>query len=64
MVLLGAMDFEGAEFGGWNGGEAVWAASVTRSAKALGYSVLFSTSLEETRKQYEVLGDYVKGEWH
>lgn len=62
MILLSALDFEGAEFGGWTGGEAVWAASVLRSAKALGYSVLFTMGLRETRRFYEVLGEFVKGE--
>ncbi|KAL7417314.1 hypothetical protein BDY24DRAFT_377459 [Mrakia frigida] len=60
VILLSALDFEGAEFGGWTGGEAVWAASVLRSAKALGYSVLFTMGLRETRRFYEVLGEFVK----
>lgn len=63
MLLVGTADFAGSVFGGWNGGEAVWAGSVVRSAQALGYTVVYSTQLEETMKQYELLGDYVKGEY-
>lgn len=62
VLLVGAHDFAGSVFGGWNGGEAVWAGSVVRSAEALGYTVVYSTQLEETMKQYSLLGDYVKGQ--
>jgi hypothetical protein len=62
VLLVGTPDFAGSVYGGWTGGEAVWAGSVVRSAQALGYTVVFSTQLEETMEQYNVLGEYVKGE--
>ncbi|KAF4616490.1 hypothetical protein D9613_008645 [Agrocybe pediades] len=60
IALLAAHWFEEAVVRGWRGGEGVWAVSVYKGLRSLGYTTLFANSFKEALEQYRMFPDLVK----
>ncbi|CAA7262774.1 unnamed protein product [Cyclocybe aegerita] len=60
VALLAAHWFEEAIVRGWRGGEGVWAVSVHKHLRAMGYTTFFANSFDEALKQYRMFPELVK----